>query len=126
MFRQRVKTVTHVVELPNFVQDRIRMHGVRGGSEEVVVNTNENPANVSFTWYWRVTSEGIFFVDNSAKPTALLKLFSFGTRTVRTVRQLHKQAWGGPGLAVSPDGRTVLIGQIDDSGSDIMLVENFH
>jgi hypothetical protein len=25
---QRVKTVTHVVELPNFVQDRIRMHGV--------------------------------------------------------------------------------------------------
>jgi hypothetical protein len=27
---QRVKTVTHVVELLNFVQDRIRMHGVRG------------------------------------------------------------------------------------------------
>ena len=28
LFRQRVKTVTHVVELLNFVQDRIRMHGV--------------------------------------------------------------------------------------------------
>ncbi len=27
---QRVKTVTHVVELLNFVQDLIRMHGVRG------------------------------------------------------------------------------------------------
>ena len=30
LFRQRVKTVTHLVELLNFVQDRIRMHGVHG------------------------------------------------------------------------------------------------
>jgi hypothetical protein len=29
LFRQRVKTVTHVVELLNFVQDCTRMHGVR-------------------------------------------------------------------------------------------------
>ena len=28
--RQGVKTVTHVVELPNFLQDRIRMHCVHG------------------------------------------------------------------------------------------------
>jgi hypothetical protein len=33
--RQRVKTVTHVVELPNFVQDRIRMHGVHGFPESL-------------------------------------------------------------------------------------------
>jgi hypothetical protein len=30
LFRQQVKTVTHIAELPNFVQDRIGMHGVRG------------------------------------------------------------------------------------------------
>jgi hypothetical protein len=30
LLRQRVKTVTHVVELLYFVQDRIRMHRVRG------------------------------------------------------------------------------------------------
>ena len=30
LFCQRVKTVTHVVELLNFVQDRIRMHRVHG------------------------------------------------------------------------------------------------
>jgi hypothetical protein len=29
LLRQRVKTVTHVVELLNFVQDRIRMLGAR-------------------------------------------------------------------------------------------------
>ncbi len=27
---QRVKTVTHVVELLSFVQDRIRVHGIPG------------------------------------------------------------------------------------------------
>ena len=49
------------------------------------------------TWFWRVTTQGIYFVDNSAKPNALLKFFSFATRTVRTVRQLDKQL--GVGLA---------------------------
>jgi hypothetical protein len=29
LLRQRVRTVTHVVELLNFVQDRIRIHGSR-------------------------------------------------------------------------------------------------
>jgi len=28
LFCQQVETVTHVIELLNFVQDRIRMHGV--------------------------------------------------------------------------------------------------
>jgi hypothetical protein len=30
LFRQRVKTVAHVVELSRFVQDCIRRHGARG------------------------------------------------------------------------------------------------
>ena len=29
------------------------------------------------------------------------------------------------GIALSPDGRTLLYSQIDDAGSDLMLVENF-
>lgn len=41
------------------------------------------------------------------------------------LRQLDKRAWGGAGLAISPDRHTVLIGQLDDSGSDLMLAENF-
>jgi Tol biopolymer transport system component len=97
-----------------------------GGPEELVVNINGQTHSSDDSWFWRVTTQGIYFVDNSAKPNALLKLFSFATRPVRTVRQLDKQAFGGPGLAVSPDGQSVLIGQIDDEGSDIMLVENFH
>ena len=35
LLRQKVKTVTHIVELLNFVQDRTVMHGVRGFPESV-------------------------------------------------------------------------------------------
>jgi Tol biopolymer transport system component len=97
-----------------------------GGPEELVVNVNELSDPGHDTWFWRVTTRGVYFVDNSAKPNALLKFFNFSPRTVRTVRKLEKQTWGGPGLAVSLDGQTVLITQVDDAGGDIMLVENFH
>ena len=92
-----------------------------GGPEELVVNVNDPTHPVIGTWFWRVTTQGIYFVDNSARPNALLKIFSFDTRTVRTVRQLDKPAWGAPGLTLSPDGRAILIGQLNDWGSDIML-----
>ena len=35
LFRQRVKPVTHVVQLLSFVQDRTRMHGVRSFLESL-------------------------------------------------------------------------------------------
>jgi len=35
LLRQRVKTGAHVIELLNFVQDRIRRHGVRGFLESL-------------------------------------------------------------------------------------------
>ena len=42
LFRQRVKTVTHIVELPNFVQDRIRIHEVRGFPESPPARARRN------------------------------------------------------------------------------------
>jgi hypothetical protein len=41
-FRQQVKTVTHVVELLNFVQDRIRMHGVSSFPESLTARSAES------------------------------------------------------------------------------------
>jgi len=34
------------------------------------------------------------------------------------------ETWGG-GLALSPDGRSLLFSQIDEIASDIMLIERF-
>jgi len=42
LFRQRVKTVADVVKFSRFVQDRNRMHGVRGFLESL--------RRVSFRW----------------------------------------------------------------------------
>lgn len=99
-----------------------------GGPEELVFSVNERTSSdqTLSTWFWRVVQEGIYFVDNSAQPRPLLKFYSFSTRKVRTIRQLEKMAWGAPGIGVSPDRKSVLITQIDDAGSDLMLVENFH
>jgi Tol biopolymer transport system component len=96
-----------------------------GGREELVVRISDPDTPPHLWWFWRVTTQGIYFIDNAATPKPLLRFISLPTRKVRTLRQLEKQAWGGPGLAVSPDGKTILMGQVDEWGSDIMLAENF-
>ena len=35
LFRQRIKTVTHVIELLDFMQDRSRLHGVHSFPESL-------------------------------------------------------------------------------------------
>ncbi|MGH9938446.1 MAG: hypothetical protein ACREAM_19570, partial [Blastocatellia bacterium] len=56
----------------------------------------------------------------------LLEFFSFATGQVNEVAQLERDVDKFvPGLAVSPDGRYLLYVQRDQSGSDIMMVENF-
>jgi hypothetical protein len=51
------------------------------------------------------------------------QFMSFATGKVKTVAPMS-----GPtaeGLSVSPDGRSLLFSQLDETGSDLMLVENF-
>src|SRR4029077_4900989 len=61
---------------------QIRRMPSGGGPEKLVVNVNEPNHPAKQTWFWRVTTQGIYFVDNSAKPKPLLKLYSFSTQTV--------------------------------------------
>ncbi len=42
-----------------------------GGPEELVVNVNDPRHEAETTWHWRVTTQGIYFVDNSARPSTL-------------------------------------------------------
>ena len=52
----------------------------------------------------------------------VVRFLDFNTRARRTVATLEKPY---DDLGVSPDGLTILYGQIDSYGSDLMLVENF-
>jgi hypothetical protein len=71
-----------------------------------------------------VVHDGIYFIptQSTAKGSSI-QLFSFATGTIKPIANLERSS--GPGLTVSPDGRWMLYTQIDQAGSDLMLVENF-
>ena len=76
--------------------------------------------------YWQPTADGISFIDNAgAQP--VLKLFDYRTGRIRKLRQLPaKRLVVGPrGMAVSPDGRSILYTREDLTLGDIMLVKDF-
>jgi hypothetical protein len=71
-----------------------------------------------------VVENGIYYLDTTAKPgIAFLDLNT--SRTKRVFDLENRPATQAPGLAVSPDKKTILYTQLDALGGDIMLVENF-
>jgi Tol biopolymer transport system component/DNA-binding winged helix-turn-helix (wHTH) protein len=76
--------------------------------------------------HWAVAEKGIYFATANTPSQPLIEFFSFATGKVTKVAPLDKplSRWD-PGLAISPDGRWLLFAQMDQSGSDVMLVENF-
>ena len=73
--------------------------------------------------FWRVTAEGIYYIVD-AKPHPRVQFYRFATGKATTIAHLDKPIWGAPGLAISPDSRTLLYAQIDSDTADLMLVKN--
>ena len=71
-----------------------------------------------------VVAEGIYFISKpDAKGVSYIRFKDLATGSIRTIAPIKgKPSWG---LTVSPDRRTFLYAQSDESGSDLMLVENF-
>jgi hypothetical protein len=91
------------------------------GGEEVKVLDAVNPVGK-----WTVAKEGIyFFIGSGGRRGTDICLYNFATR--ETMRVVTLKVSGCPEyyIAVSPDGRTILYPQMDQNGSDLMLVENF-
>jgi Tol biopolymer transport system component len=92
-----------------------------GGKEEFVTGHHQ----AGFWRYWRVTEQGIYFAT-ATSAGAMLEFYNFANKQISEVaRPAHGAERYLPGLAVSPDGRSLLYCQMDRSGSDIMMVENF-
>jgi len=97
---------------------------VEGGEEESLVLDQLKPRE----WgYWAVAEGGIYFINSEAKPHATIEFYSFATNRVTPVATIEKEPinWAS-NLAIAPDGRWILYTQLDQSDSDIMLVENLH
>jgi Tol biopolymer transport system component/DNA-binding winged helix-turn-helix (wHTH) protein len=92
---------------------------VQGGRSVKVIGPTQ-PYPVGFA----VTSEGIYYgaLPHSGEQR-YIRFFNFRTGQSRPVvlanRQFHV------GMSVSPDSKYILFDQYDESGSDLMLVENF-
>src|SRR6266496_5189976 len=93
-----------------------------GGEESLVLDYHQ-----AGLWrYWAVTDKGIYFATAEAPSHPVIEFFSFENHKVTPVANLDKPLLKtDPGLAVSRNGQSILVVQMDQSGGDIMLMENF-
>ncbi len=95
---------------------------VAGGAETQVPELTQ----AGYWRYWAVLARGIYFLSHEGTAAPVIKFFDFATRRVTPLATVEKEPlWWPTGLAVAPDGRTILYTQGDQLGSDIMLIENF-
>lgn len=94
-----------------------------GGEEKLVLTAVAHS-------YWAVADKGIYFVDFTEAPSPAsskpVRFFSFEGGKTSQVAVIQKEVLRNtPGLSVSRDGRWLSWAQVDHSGSDLMLAENF-
>jgi Tol biopolymer transport system component/predicted Ser/Thr protein kinase len=72
-----------------------------------------------------VAQNGIYYFGTADdKGHIELRLYEFATAKIRKLVTIERSpSWGN--LSISPDGRRALYTQVDEAGSDLMLVENF-
>ena len=93
--------------------------GISGGEESLFLK------NVAYR-YWAVAKQGIYFIADADR-VPCVKFIDFAKWQVTPIVRLEKKlATGGSrGLALSPDGHSLLCTLVEQDSSDIMLVENF-
>jgi len=70
-----------------------------------------------------LADQGLWFINWTSRSDRALQVLEFATGKVTRVAPTSKPLV--PGLAVSPDGRTILYAQYDQWGTELMVVENF-
>jgi hypothetical protein len=73
-----------------------------------------------------VTGRGIYYIGgDSAQREYAVQLLDPATGRSTVVYNIDRRLRLGQGLAISPDGKTMLISAASNSGADLMLVESF-
>jgi Tol biopolymer transport system component/DNA-binding winged helix-turn-helix (wHTH) protein len=92
-----------------------------GGGEEVLVTDRDQ---VGYWRCWRVARGGIYFATAAPAAGPQLEFLNLTSGAIDSIAQLSKPPDANiPGLAVSPDGRRLLLAQYDQNGSNIIMVE---
>jgi Tol biopolymer transport system component/DNA-binding winged helix-turn-helix (wHTH) protein len=92
-----------------------------GGGAEVAVTDRDQ---VGYWRCWRIAGGRIYFATATPPEGPRVQLLDLGSGSMKLIAQLSKPPDATiPGLAVSPDGRSLLVTQYDQSGSNIIMVE---
>jgi Tol biopolymer transport system component/DNA-binding winged helix-turn-helix (wHTH) protein len=91
---------------------------VSGGTERAV----ENMPQLSYADAWATSLTGIYYTDTSARPISVNE-YTFADQKNRRIMTIQKPPvpGEGPGMAVSSDSHWLLITEVDDAQSEIML-----
>ena len=85
---------------------------------------------------WSLTDQGIFVrisdsfivttgVVSQSQHAPVIKFYSFATGHSSVIREFPADTKMFAGFSVSPDGQWIIYTQVDQSGSDLMLMENY-
>ena len=83
------------------------------------------PINVCNWYEWAVARGGIYFLNLDFQPNGRIEFFDFAHGQSTPIFALDKPASGFGGLALSPDGKSLLFGQNELDESYIMVMKNF-
>jgi Tol biopolymer transport system component len=89
---------------------------VEGGEETKIIESIMGQA-------FALGRKGIYFVAPHPDGTSAVQFQSFATAKLTAIAEIHRPVEFG--LSVSPDERFILYTQVDQGGTDLMLVENF-
>jgi Tol biopolymer transport system component len=72
---------------------------------------------------WRLAGDGIYYIGKADEDGMYpLQFKNLTTGKIRSLTRILRPYWG---ISVTADRRSILYPQLDQSGSDLMLVENF-
>jgi len=90
-----------------------------GGGDEVLVSDGDQ---VGYWRCWRVARGGIYFGTATLPAGPRLEYLDLASGAIETIAPLSRMPDATiPGLAVSPDGRALLLAQYDQNGSNIIM-----
>jgi Tol biopolymer transport system component/DNA-binding winged helix-turn-helix (wHTH) protein len=91
-----------------------------GGAEVLVASGDQ----VGYWRCWRVAFGRIYFATAAPPTGPRLEVLDLASGVIKPITQLSRPPDATiPGLAVSPDGRSLLVAQYDQNGSNIIMVE---
>jgi len=94
---------------------------VEGGAERLVTDRLRK----GYWSHWTTSGDSVFFIDADSKPKPSLVKFELSTHQARDIGALDGIRGWSWGLAVSPDGKSVIGSRVSDQQCNIMVGKNY-